>query len=67
MASNNSAVVARIGISSFVVATGLTVREAHHNVRARNLASPGVCHSIVFDDDYAVGESYMTTGEEVAA
>jgi hypothetical protein len=64
---NNSAVVARIGISSMVVATRLTVREAHRSVQDRNAASPGVEHFIVFDDDFEVGEDYMTTGEEVAA
>ena len=64
--NENSAIIATVDGECFVVATKLTVRQAHNELRRRNAECPGVVHNIVFDAGYTSGQAYAQQ-EEVAA
>jgi len=58
----NSAVVYFDDNGAVVVAVGLTVREAHANIRRRRAANPTGKYAIVFDAGYAAGDEYVVEG-----
>jgi len=63
--NNNSAVVNLN--EQMVVASGLTVREAHANVRDRRAQNPQTRYAIVFDAGYQPGDDYAADDKAVAA
>jgi hypothetical protein len=63
--NNNSAVVNLD--AAMVVASGLTVREAHANVRDRRAQNSQTRYAIVFDAGYQPGDDYTVDEKAVAA
>ena len=62
----SSAIIATVDGETFVVATRLTIRQAHNELRRRNAECPGAQHHIVFDAGYTAGQAYEQA-QEVAA